>query len=269
MDSKLNQLQRLLPDGLLVDAGWLQSHGYSRSLVAKYLKSGWLEAPIREAYRRPGSVPRETLPSATTVVLSLQRLRPPLLAVGGRTALELQGLGHYSAADGPTEYHLYGAAPPPLWARRLLGQQLVYHRPRLFTADPLLADDPRAGGFDRHFTHAEGAGLAAQLIVSTPERAFLEVLETVPQVASFHEADVLMQGLGSLSPRRLYALLADCRSVKVKRLALWFADRHAHAWAQRLERGSLDLGSGKRVLVPGGRLDPTYNITVPRDMEAA
>jgi hypothetical protein len=31
----------------------------------------------------------------------------------------------------------------------------------------------------------------------------------------------------------------------------------------------LDLGSGKRVLVPGGRLDPTYNITVPRDMEAA
>jgi hypothetical protein len=93
-------------------------------------------------------------------------------------------------------------------------------------------------------------------------------LDTVPQVASFHEADVLMQGLGSLSPRRLYALLADCRSVKVKRLALWFADRHAHAWAARLERGALDLGSGKRVLVPGGRLDPTYNITVPRDMEA-
>ena len=47
----------------------------------------------------------------------------------------------------------------------------------------------------------------------------------VPQVASIHEADVLMQGLGSLSPRRLYALLTDCRNVKVKRQALWFADR--------------------------------------------
>jgi hypothetical protein len=268
MDSKLNQLQRLLPDGLLVDAGWLQRHGYSRSLVAKYLKGGWLEAPVREAYRRPGDADRETLPSATTVILSLQRLRPPLLAVGGRTALELQGLAHYAAATGPAEYHLYGAAPPPLWARRLLGAQLVYHRLGLFTADPLLNQDPQAGGFDRHFTHPVGAGSAAQLIVSTPERAFLELLDTVPQVASFHEADVLMQGLGSLSPRRLYALLADCRSVKVKRLALWFADRHAHAWAARLERGALDLGSGKRVLVPGGRLDPTYNITVPRDMEA-
>jgi hypothetical protein len=268
MDSKLNQLQRLLPDGLLVDAGWLQRQGYSRSLVAKYVKGGWLEAPVREAYRRPGDAPRDEPPSPMTVVLSLQRLRPPLLAVGGRTALELLGLGHCSAADGPTEYHLNGAASPPLWARRLLGQRLVYHRPGLFLADPLLTDDPRAGGFDRHFTHPEGSGLAAQLVVSTPERAFLEVLETVPQVTSFHEADVLMQGLGSLSPRRLYALLADCRSVKVKRLALWFADRHAHAWAQRLERGAIDLGSGKRVLAPGGKLDATYNITVPREMEA-
>ena len=259
----------MLPDGLLVDAGWLQSHGYSRSLVAKYVKNGWLEQPTRGAYRRAGGTPAQDGEAWPSVVLSLQRLRPPLLAVGGRTALELQGLGHYSAADGPTEYHLYGAAPPPLWARRLLGQHLVYHRPRLFTADPLLADDPRAGGFDRHFTHAEGARLAAQLIVSTPERALLEVLDGVPHAASFHEADVLAEGLSTLSPRRLSALLADCRSVKVKRLALWLADRHAHAWAKRLDRDRIDLGSGNRVLEPGGRLDRTYKITVPRDMEAA
>ena len=32
------------------------------------------------------------------------------------------------------------------------------------------------------------------------------------------------------------------------------------------ERGAIDLGSGKRVLEPGGRLDSTYNITVPREM---
>ena len=54
MDGKLNQLQRLLPDGLLADARWLQRHGYSRSLVAKYVKSGWLQAPVRGAYQRAG-----------------------------------------------------------------------------------------------------------------------------------------------------------------------------------------------------------------------
>jgi hypothetical protein len=28
----------------------------------------------------------------------------------------------------------------------------------------------------------------------------------------------------------------------------------------------VDLGSGKRVLVKGGKLDPHYNITVPSDL---
>jgi hypothetical protein len=78
-----------------------------------------------------------------------------------------------------------------------------------------------------------------------------------------------VEGLSTLSPRRLSALLSACRSVKVKRLALWFADRHGHAWARRLDRAAVDLGTGNRVLDPGGRLDRTYHITVPREMEPA
>ena len=267
MDGKLNQLQRLLPDGLLADASWLQRHGYSRSLTAKYVKSGWLQMPNRGAYRRAGDT-SDQAPSATAVILSLQRLRPPLLAVSGRTALDLLGLGCQQAGEVVSQLHLCGASPPPTWARDLLGPGMAYHRPMLFTPDPLLADDPHSGGFDRHFTYPTTGGLEVQLVVSTPERALLEVLDLVPQVVSFHEADLLMSGLSSLSPRRLYALLIDCRSVKVKRLALWFADRHRHPWADRLERGTIDLGSGKRVLAAGGRLDTTYNITVPREMGA-
>ncbi len=40
-------------------------------------------------------------------------------------------------------------------------------------------------------------------------------------------------------------LLRECRSVKVKRLFLWFADRHRHAWRDRLDRNGIDLGSGQ------------------------
>jgi hypothetical protein len=38
------------------------------------------------------------------------------------------------------------------------------------------------------------------------------------------------------------------------------------AWAKRLDRADIDLGQGNRVLAPGGRLDRTYKITVPREM---
>ena len=85
---------------------------------------------------------------------------------------------------------------------------------------------------------------------------------------TFHQADVLMEGLRNLSPRRLHRLLVDCRSVKVKRLFFWFAERHSHAWLKRLERSGIDLGGGKRMLVRGGKLDARYNITVPENLDA-
>lgn len=80
---------------------------------------------------------------------------------------------------------------------------------------------------------------------------------------SFEHADNLMQGLTSLSPRRLDALLKACRHVQVKRLFFFFADRHPYAWRKELNPADYDLGSGKRSVVPGGKLDATWLITVP------
>jgi hypothetical protein len=45
------------------------------------------------------------------------------------------------------------------------------------------------------------------------------------------------------------------------------AEKHAHAWFKQLDLSKVSLGSGKRVLVPGGRLDPKYLITVPTAVE--
>jgi len=86
---------------------------------------------------------------------------------------------------------------------------------------------------------------------------------------SFHQVDVLMEGLSDLAPRRLQKLLVRCRSVKVKRLFFFFADRHRHAWLKHIERAAIDLGSGKRMLVKEGRYDPTYQITVPKELDEA
>jgi hypothetical protein len=119
-----------------------------------------------------------------------------------------------------------------------------------------------------------GEGIVAQpwgqwdwpIMLSAPERAVLELLDELPSHESFHQVDMLFEGLANLSPRRLMVLLADCRSVKVKRLFFFFAARHQHAWLKRIDRAKVDLGSGKRVLVKGGRLDPATLITVPEDM---
>jgi hypothetical protein len=104
------------------------------------------------------------------------------------------------------------------------------------------------------------------MLFSGPEKAILEVLVDVPRAISFEHADELMQGLYNLSPRKVDTLLLACVSVKVKRLFLWLAERHNHAWMKKLDTDKYDLGSGKRVIATEGRLDKTWLITVPRNM---
>ena len=107
--NKLNRLEQLLPEGLLVDASWLEGRGYYRSLRAKYVSSGWLEQPIRGVYRR-----RRGILTWEQVVVSLQTLLGYPVAVGGRTALELQGYAHY-VPQTIQSIHLYSDNKLPTW----------------------------------------------------------------------------------------------------------------------------------------------------------
>lgn len=85
----------------------------------------------------------------------------------------------------------------------------------------------------------------------------------MPKDESIDEANYLMEGLSSLRPSVLQTLLETCKSVKVKRLFLYMAEHHNHAWFKRLETSSMDLGSGKREIIKGGKLDKKYKIVVP------
>ena len=88
----------------------------------------------------------------------------------------------------------------------------------------------------------------------------------MPDGVSFEHADALMQGLHNLSPRKLDVLLMACCNIKVKRLFLWLAERHTHAWFKYLTPEQYDLGSGKRVVAKEGRLAKHWQITVPKEM---
>src|SRR5258708_30247923 len=49
---KLNLLLAELGDTRLISSRWLRAHGYSNSLVARYVSSGCLLSPVRRVYIR-------------------------------------------------------------------------------------------------------------------------------------------------------------------------------------------------------------------------
>lgn len=263
---KLNQLQELLPEGLLADAAWLTRKGYSTALRSQYVSSGWLEQPVRGVYRRPCR--RNLVWQQAIVSLQTHLLSDASPMMGGRTALELQGYAHYLPQD-DKEVFLYGNKQPPSWLTKLpLNTTFVYRNDKkLFRNDPVTKGTTLVRWKDsvgKETTTTDWQGWP--LTLSTPERAVLQLLDELPEREGFHQVDKLFEGLANLSPHRMQKLLADCKSVKVKRLFFFFADRHKHGWIKHLDKSKVDLGSGKRVLVKGGKLDPTYQITLPEEL---
>lgn len=273
--TKLNLLQDLLEEGLLAPTGWLEKQGYSRALISRYVNSGWLVSPARGVYRRPG-------PSLKWqhVVASLQMLAGSYLHVGGRTALLQRGLGHYIRMSGPETIYLYGPEVLPAWVNKLgLQERFAVRNDAMFGS--LRARRNESGALvDFHDVPLQSKQLADfglqemtwgawdwRLLYSTDERAMFELLQDVPARESIYEADVLMQGLVNVRPARVMSLLMACASVKVKRLFLALAERHQHQWLAHLDLSKVDLGKGKRMLTPGGKLHPKYLITLPADLD--
>jgi hypothetical protein len=273
--TKINLLQDLLEEGLLAPTGWLEGQGYSRALISRYVDSGWLVSPARGVYRRPG-------PSLKWqhVVASLQLLAGSYLHVGGRTALVQRGLGHYIRMSGPETIYLYGPEVLPAWVNKLGLQERFAVRNDAMFGSLRVRRNELGALVDFHDVPLQSKQLADfglqemtwgawdwRLLYSTDERAMFELLQDVPARESIYEADVLMQGLVNVRPARVMSLLMACASVKVKRLFLALAERHQHQWLAHLDLSKVDLGKGKRMLAPGGKLHPKYLITLPADLD--
>lgn len=262
---KLNRLLQDLSDYTLVSARWLRANGYPSNLVARYVSSGWLQSPTRGVYLRKSGTP-----TWAGLLHSLQSLEQLPIHAGGRFALARQGHGHYLRLGEPATLTLYGDAKLPAWALKLPLPERVqacgrspFDLPPLSLADTTSEETLNAQGLER-VTDNTGAGA---VVLSMPERAILELCDEPPDAALVHEVNALMPGLATLRPQLLGTLLQHCRSIKAKRLFLALAERHHHAWLPHLDLQKVDLGSGKRVLVRGGKLDAKYHITLPADLD--
>ncbi|HXC95391.1 MAG TPA: type IV toxin-antitoxin system AbiEi family antitoxin domain-containing protein [Edaphobacter sp.] len=268
--SRLNHLLQSLPEGFLADSAWLQAQGLTRSSIRDYVDRSWLERIAPRVYRRPGQTLKASL-RWDVVVISLQKVMHKPLHVGGRTAVELSGYAHYLEAGETSQVYLYGSGLPSWLAKLPVSAQFETRSSGLFANSNTGVEAKR---YDPRSREASGASKDAEsmgpwewsLTMSTPERAILEMMDELPRHESFHQVDVVMEGLANLRPQLLGKLLQECTSVKVKRLFLWYADRHGHAWFKHLDPASVDLGKGKRQLVSQGHFDSRYQITLPTEL---
>ena len=245
--SKINHILKHWPQNSLITTKWLQEKGVSRQLADSYVKSGWLERFGTGAFKRPQQKVNRAVGIAT-----LQHVCKLDVHVGGKSALEALGYAHYIRAN--------THQPIILWKRpdTMLPAWFVNHEWE--TESTIRA----ANLFDSNtniLTEKEINGTA--LGISAAEQAVLEYLYDLPQYEGFDEATYLMEGLYSLRPSVLQPLLEQCKSIKVKRLFLYFGEIYVHAWFKRLDISNIDLGKGKRTIVKGGSLDKTYQIVVP------
>ena len=171
--------------------------------------------------------------------------------IGGRSALELQGFGHYLqiGAKNETTVFVGGKTALPVWFENNdWGNKIKIYRVSLFR-------DETVGMMD--FQDGE-----LTMKISNTARAMMECLALCPERFPLAECFELMEGLGSLRPAKVQELLVSCKSVKVKRLFLYFAEKVNHSWFKYLDTSKIDIGAGKRSLVKGGVLAAKYGIVV-------
>ncbi len=246
---KLNKLINSWEPGTVMTAALLGLMGIGAALLWKYVKRGWLEPIQRGAYVRVD----DKVDWRGGLYALQQDAHGLKFHAGGRTALELLGYGHYGS-ERERGFFLFG--PPksrlPKWfVDNDWGVKLV------FSATGFLSYD-----LPESYTQHEVKGFS--IIISSPERAVLELLYHVPKKVGFDEAEKLLLGLSTLRPRVLQELLEECVNIKVKRLFLYLARESGHRWFKHIAQDRIGLGSGNREIVKGGVLDREYKITVPQ-----
>lgn len=252
-------LEQIMPESMIVTRKWLAKEAsLDKHAIDNLVKSEQLKLLWKGLYTR-----RKSQLSWQSMVYTLQAVMKTDFIVGGLTALELKGFSHYIPVSKKETVHLYGNDKLPAWANKL-SEHVAFIR---HTRNELFS------GMEKEMSEKYTAIVSwklelDELRISCPERACLEMLNEVPGKISMEHADQLIQGMTTLSPRTLQQLLEACTNVKVKRLFLWFASRHNYIWFSKLNIDKIDLGSGNRLIVKGGELDKTYQITVPKDFQS-
>lgn len=235
------------PQNTVITVKGLTAAGVKHSQILRFEKAGILKRLDLGAYARINDNP-----DILGAIYSLQNDLKLTSHVGGRTALSLvYGKTQY-AAERKTELFCFKQEKLPAWFKSLYADFYIQFMTDFLPASEGLSEWDNAG---------------YKSLVSTQERALLEMLYQVPDSVTPQEAFEIMQLVTAVKPAVMQNLLENCKSVKTKRLLLCFAELCGHQWFSRLKTDNINLGSGKREIVKGGKLNKKYNLVLPEGLE--
>lgn len=226
---------------------WLKQQGIYQQLVDSYVKHGWLKKLATGLFTRSSDNPTW----ASFIAVMQQQLKLSV-HVGGRSAIDLKGRGHYVRFNYTLD--LFGCTQTklPRWSKTVFKEstQLRYYRTNIFSKAPTLG-----------IVDLEVKG--QWIKVSSLERAILEMLSFVPQHYTYEESAHIMENLALIRPQLVQQLLEACQSIKAKRLFLHLASLCKHAWLEELDLNKITLGQGVRIIDKGKTYDRAYQLYVP------
>lgn len=248
--SKINQLLSSQPAGTIMQSFWLKEQGYSFELQKRYRKSRWLEAIGTGALKRVNDKV-----SYEGAIYALQKQSKLSIHPAGKTALALSGLGHFIEFTS-SNVVLFGSKNEnlPTWFKNYdWGTTINYHKTTFLPAEKFLQE--------KEFKNFS-------IKISSAPRAIMECLYLVPDEQDLMECFHFMESMNNVRPGVVQDLLENCKSIKVKRLFLYLAEKVNHDWFKNLEIEKLDLGNGKRSIVRNGVYNSKYKITIPNELES-
>ena len=233
------QLLSEVPRGTPLGISDLQVRGLNAKQAARYAQDGWLKRLGHGVYALPGDqLDRDASLAWLTRVI-------PGLHVAGKTALAWRGLRHNLAFQ--PRLNLWGNQPAKLPAWFTATFPATYQTTHLFddTMPPTLGLAPLPAGRE-------------DVLVSTSERALLELLSDVGKGQGLEEARHLVESARTLRLPVLEELLGHLQRIKVARLAHALAEELELPWRSLAQQHSARLGGGLRwvTTTPAGeRLD--------------
>lgn len=262
MSSKLNWLVNKYPPGAVVLQHWLGQQGISHSLTQKYVQNGWLKRIASGVFYRPQNDVK-TPPNWPALLSALITQTNTKVHLAGLSSLQQQGMSHYLALNSASEPNQTNAKvwigtdskqSLPKWFRELSNVDWVYCKAKVGDVSKQALVSINING--------------SELMASSPELAAYEVVSSVGKDISFEHVAELFQGLVSLSPKKVQAILANSKSVQTNRVFLFLSHYYGHQWLKRLDESAINLGAGKRQVVANGYFDKQFQITVPSAFRA-
>lgn len=245
---KGHKLQKMLsqwPGHAVLTSEYLHAQGINADLIIRYIKSGWLKRIGTGAYLR-----LDDKPSLLWAIYSVQNFTKTPIHIGGKTALEMQGKGHFGRAE-YYEYDLFTCCKStlPSWFKKA---KIDLH-PNIIVANFLP---------DKLYLTKKVID-SVEITLSSPERAALELLYASPKRYMYDEIKLIFENLSRSRASVFQELLEASKSVKVNRLCLFLGKALEHPWYEKIDHSKINLGSGVRSFEKSGVYDKTYNIFYP------